>query len=127
MTRLFSNPILTCAILAALLCPHPLTPDQHQAPASRGGSVRQMIQVVATAYTHTGHCTRSGVWPHVGVIATDPAVIPIGTRCWVEGYGPAVAGDTGGDIQGARIDEFKETAAECVKFGRRTVVVWVLK
>lgn len=39
-----------------------------------------------------------------GLIATDPRVIPMGTRVYVEGYGYAVAGDTGGAIKGDKID-----------------------
>ena len=38
------------------------------------------------------------------VIAVDPSVIPLGTKVWVEGYGYAVAGDTGGAIKGNKID-----------------------
>lgn len=39
-----------------------------------------------------------------GLIAVDPRVIPLGTRLYVEGYGYAVAGDTGGVIKGNKID-----------------------
>jgi len=39
-----------------------------------------------------------------GLIAVDPRVIPLGTRVYVEGYGYAVAGDTGGAINGDKID-----------------------
>ncbi len=38
------------------------------------------------------------------VIAVDPKVIPLGSKVWVEGYGEAIAGDTGGAIKGNRID-----------------------
>jgi 3D (Asp-Asp-Asp) domain-containing protein len=39
-----------------------------------------------------------------GVVAVDPRVIPLGSRLFVEGYGYAVAGDTGGAIHGKIID-----------------------
>ncbi len=39
-----------------------------------------------------------------GIVAVDPAVIPIGSRLHVSGYGYAVACDTGGAIQGRIID-----------------------
>ena len=38
--------------------------------------------------------------PNLKVIAVDPSVIPLGSKVWVEGYGYAVAGDTGGAIKG---------------------------
>jgi uncharacterized protein YabE (DUF348 family)/3D (Asp-Asp-Asp) domain-containing protein len=39
-----------------------------------------------------------------GVIAVDPKVIPLGTKMFVEGYGYAIAADTGGAIHGNLID-----------------------
>jgi uncharacterized protein YabE (DUF348 family)/3D (Asp-Asp-Asp) domain-containing protein len=39
-----------------------------------------------------------------GVIAVDPHVIPLGTKMFVEGYGYAIAADTGGAIKGDLID-----------------------
>jgi 3D (Asp-Asp-Asp) domain-containing protein len=39
-----------------------------------------------------------------GIVAVDPAVIPLGTRLYVPGYGFAVAADTGGGIIGNMID-----------------------
>ena len=42
--------------------------------------------------------------PNMKVIAVDPKVIPLGSKVWVEGYGEAIAGDTGGAIKGNRID-----------------------
>ena len=38
------------------------------------------------------------------MIAVDPSVIPLGSKVWVEGYGYAIAGDTGGAIKGMKID-----------------------
>ncbi len=39
-----------------------------------------------------------------GVVAVDPRVIPLGTKLFVDGYGYAVAADTGGAIKGDIID-----------------------
>lgn len=39
-----------------------------------------------------------------GIVAVDRKVIPLGTRMFVEGYGYAVAGDTGSAIKGNKID-----------------------
>lgn len=79
----------------------------------------------ATAYTHTGNPTRTGVMPSRGMVAVDPKVIPLGSKVYVEGYGWATATDTGGDIQGNRIDLFMETEAECWEFGRKNLKIVV--
>jgi len=88
---------------------------------------RQVIEVEATAYTHTGNNTFTGVYPHVGTVAVDPAVIPLGSKLWVEGYGYGIAQDTGGFIKGKRIDLFMDTEEECLRWGRRSVKVYLLE
>ena len=90
------------------------------------GSERVMV-MEATAYTWTGQRTASGTWPAVGTVAVDPEVIPLGTRLWVEGYGEAVALDTGGAIKGNIIDVYLSTEAECWQWGRRMVEVRVIE
>lgn len=79
----------------------------------------------ATAYTWTGCRTATGIWPSRGTIAVDPRVIPLGTELHIEGYGPAVAADTGGAIQGQRIDLYMDTKHECLQWGRRKVEVQI--
>lgn len=65
--------------------------------------------------------------PNIKVISVDPNVIPLGSRVWVEGYGVAIAGDTGGAIKGNRIDVLLPSEAYAAKhWGRRTVKVKVL-
>lgn len=81
----------------------------------------------ATAYTWTGNRTASGTWPAVGTVATDPEVIPLGSRLWIEGYGEAIAADTGGDIKGNWVDLYYPTEAECWEFGSRNVEVRVIE
>ena len=39
-----------------------------------------------------------------GIVAVDPAIIPLGTRMFIPGYGEAVAADTGGAVKGYIID-----------------------
>ncbi len=66
--------------------------------------------------------------PTPKVIAVDPKVIPLGTRVWVEGYGEAIAGDTGGAIKGNRIDVLLPSEKYAASnWGRRTVKVKILK
>lgn len=77
-----------------------------------------------SGYTATGINLKAN--PNTKLIAVDPSVIPLGTKVWVEGYGEAIAGDTGGHIQGNRIDIFVPTKAEAYKWGVRKVKVIIL-
>lgn len=97
---------------------------------SRGGQrldFKEARYMVASAYTYTGYRTASGAKPAVGMAAVDPSVIPLGTRLYVEGYGYAVAADTGGAIKGDRIDLFMEERAQCINWGRKKVKVYILE
>jgi 3D (Asp-Asp-Asp) domain-containing protein len=82
---------------------------------------------IATAYTWTGYRTATGTWPSRGTAAVDPRVIPLGTKLHIEGYGEAIAVDTGGAIQGKRIDVYMDTKDECWQWGRRQVEVQIQK
>ena len=73
-----------------------------------------------------GNLTKMGYEAKPGRIAVDPRVIPLGSRLFVETYGYCVAVDTGGAIKGNRIDLCFETREECIQFGRRKLVVYVL-
>ncbi|QGP92016.1 3D domain protein [Neomoorella glycerini] len=95
-------------------------------PAVTAARAGDTLKVIATAYTHTGNRTATGIWPYRGIVAVDPRVIPLGTRLYVEGYGYAVAQDTGGLIKGNRIDIFVDSEAEAIQWGRRPVTVRIL-
>lgn len=98
------------------------------------------LTVVATAYTanpsenggtHGGRVlTAMGhdltANPNMKMIAVDPKVIPLGSKVWVEGYGEATAGDTGGAIKGNRIDVLVGSDGAANNWGRKTVKVKVL-
>ncbi len=72
------------------------------------------LRVLATSYSAatsgkpTDHpaygITRLGWIARKGIIAVDPSVINLRQKMYVPGYGLAVAGDTGGKIQGKHID-----------------------
>ena len=55
--------------------------------------------------------------PNMKVIAVDPRVIPLGTKVYVEGYGYAVAADTGGAIKGYKIDVIFAIKCGCLPLG----------
>ncbi len=89
------------------------------------------LHVIATAYTAGCYgcsgITATGVPAGHGVVAVDPALIPLGTKLYVPGYGRAVAGDTGGAIRGHRIDLGFNSIGEALRFGRRDITVYVLR
>lgn len=62
--------------------------------------------------------------PHL--VAVDPGLIPLGTRLYIEGYGYALAADTGGVIKGRRLDLLLPTHQAALKFGRRQLTVYRL-
>jgi len=85
------------------------------------------LNVEATAYTYTGNKTATGVEPREGLIAVDPKVIAMGSKVYVQGYGYAIAADTGGAIRGNRIDVFFPTLRQCIDWGRKSVHIYVLQ
>ena len=90
------------------------------------------LTLEATAYTDIPGdrwegITASGAPTFVGMVAVDPRYIPLGTKLYVEGYGVAIAGDTGGAIKGYRIDLFFDDLDEVYEFGRRDRKVYILE
>ncbi|MCU5512541.1 cell wall-binding protein EntB [Bacillus cereus] len=102
-------------------------------------SAKRELTVVATAYTADpsengtyggrvltamGHDLTEN--PNMRIIAVDPKVIPLGSKVWVEGYGEAIAGDTGSAIKGNRIDVLMGSKSKAMNWGRKTVKVKIL-
>jgi 3D (Asp-Asp-Asp) domain-containing protein len=88
-----------------------------------------MLDFEATAYSIKGK-TASGTTTRPGVVAADPAVLPLGSRIRVHDAGPYsgeyLVADTGRAIKGREIDIYIEKQSEAVRFGRRQVRVEVL-
>jgi len=104
--------------------------------ASRGNdSVSKEFYVNSTAYTaNCNGCsgtTATGVNlkanPNAKVIAVDPNVIPLGTKVYVEGYGYAVAADTGSAIKGNKIDVFLSSKSAAYRWGSKRVKIKILE
>ncbi|MFC7320612.1 3D domain-containing protein [Halobacillus campisalis] len=119
-------------------------PKEESAPAEESSNdsseqdtsndVIKEVEAEATAYT--ANCvgcsgvTATGIDlnnnPDQKVIAVDPDVIPLGSKVYVEGYGTAIAGDTGGAINGNRVDLYMQDRGDALDFGRQNVTVQVL-
>lgn len=88
------------------------------------------IYCSATAYCGGG-TTASGLQcvrkpEGISTIAVDPNVIPLGTYVYIDGYGYAVAADTGGAIKGNKIDIYYDYEQECDNWGVKDVKVTIL-
>ncbi len=89
-----------------------------------------------TAYTaEEGAKTSTGTVASRGTVAVDPKIIPYGTKLYIKSadgkfvYGYAEASDTGGALRSGRVivDLYMDTEKECFTFGRRDVIVYILK
>jgi uncharacterized protein YabE (DUF348 family)/3D (Asp-Asp-Asp) domain-containing protein len=124
----------TASVSKAAPAPVQAAAAPKKAAAPTGEPAGREIYVSATAYTaFCAGCsgiTATGINlkanPGLKVIAVDPSVIPLGSKVWVEGYGYAVAGDTGGAIKGNKIDLFMPNKSDALAFGRKQVKVKIL-
>lgn len=114
---------------------------------NRGGdqiSYSSVVRVKATAYCPCRSCTgkdssspgynRTATGTQAkrdpngySTIAVDPRIIPLGTKVYVEGYGFAVAEDTGGAIKGNKIDVYFPSHSEALQWGVKYKNVYILK
>ncbi|MBO0603207.1 LysM peptidoglycan-binding domain-containing protein [Sporosarcina sp. E16_3] len=103
---------------------------------SRSTTTNDVKEFTVTATAYTAYCngcsgiTKTGINlrenSELKVIAVDPNVIKLGTKVHVEGYGYAIAGDTGGAIKGNKIDVFIPTKSEAYKWGRKKVKITIM-
>src|SRR5690625_211042 len=106
-----------------------------QANQTEGSPEGKTISVTSTAYTaECDGCsgvTSTGVDlnanPDAKVIAVDPNVIPLGSKVYVEGYGYATAVDTGGAINGNKIDVHISSKDKALSWGSKTVNVTIVE
>lgn len=118
--------------------PEEVTAEEIFDPDAPPKEYLKKLTMRASAYTsdyastgkYPGHpqfgITSTGMKAGYGVVAVDPNVIELGTRLYIYGYGYCVAGDTGGAIIGDRIDLYLNTSSECLRYGIRTVEVYIL-
>ncbi|TBV85417.1 G5 and 3D domain-containing protein [Lysinibacillus sp. OL1] len=90
--------------------------------------------VIATAYTpYCKGCSGTSATginlrlnPDMKAIAVDPSVIKLGSKVWVEGYGTAIAVDTGGAIKGNKIDILVQSETQAINWGVKRVRIKVI-
>lgn len=109
------------------------SPQIREIEPSRGepkGDIKLLVE--ATGYTKHDEgldgrgITASGTIAEPGVIAADPAVIPLGSKVIIPGYGIATVEDTGGAIKGNKIDLCFATQEEAYEWGRKIVTITIL-
>lgn len=115
--------LTACLALALLL----LNAVAFAAEAPQG----EPVQVIATAYSahDPGNSARTatGTLVRRGVIAVDPDFLPLGSLVFIPGYGNAAAEDVGGGVRGNLIDIAFDTHEEALRFGRRSLTIYVLR
>ncbi|HLR08594.1 MAG TPA: ubiquitin-like domain-containing protein [Bacillota bacterium] len=112
------------------------TNEAEQKATNRADSESDKKEWTMTATAYTANCggcsgqTATGINlqdnPNRKVVAVDPSVIPLGSKVWVEGYGEAVAGDTGGAISGNRIDVHVPSQSDANRYGWQQVKVKII-
>lgn len=100
-------------VLALLLASTCAAPNSHTVAASRERQTTRLLSV--TSYCATGHRTASGVWPRVGMAASN--LYPLGTRLYVPGWGAVTVIDRVGAH--SDLDLFAPSCAAAVRWGRR--------
>ena len=93
------------------------------------GFIPTTMRMKATAYCQHG-TTKSGTRARTGIVAADPAVLPVGTvlRLLDSAYsGVYTVMDTGSAVKGRHIDIFIPDCAAAEQFGERNVRVRVIR
>lgn len=111
------------------LTPNALNDDSSLAGAPE--NYKKVLNMTATAYA--SGVKDNGKWNDLtyvggkvqkGVAAVDPAIIPMGTKLWIEGYGEALAVDQG--IKENRIDLAFNDRQEALDYGIQNIKVYIL-
>jgi 3D (Asp-Asp-Asp) domain-containing protein len=118
---------LAVSLVVLSACAHRTPPaPAPQAPARAAAPLR----FTATAYCLTG-ITASGVPVSKGVVAADPAVLPLGTVIRIAGAasynGTYRVLDTGARVRRRTVDLYIPDCGAARRFGRRSVQVTVIR
>lgn len=106
----------------------PAEPAQPAAEQQSGRTVTVEATAYSTNQPELSDTTYTGINlnENPNVIAVDPSVIPLGSTVYVPGQGTFIAGDTGSDIQGNRIDVHMTNLDAAYQFGRQTMEVQII-
>jgi len=89
------------------------------------------VRMEATAFVRHSTPTAAGTVPHNGIVAADPALLPLGSIIRIADAGAYdgvyTVTDTGSKIVGRHIDICVRTAAAARRFGKRNVLVRLLR
>lgn len=105
--------------------------EQNETTQVKANATGKTLTVEATAYSTNQPSMSNLTFTEINldinpnVIAVDPSFIPLGSTVYIEGYGTFIAGDTGGDIVGNRIDVHMTNLDNAIAFGRKTMEVVV--
>lgn len=88
------------------------------------------MRMEARAFVGKSRPTASGTIAHQGIVAADPAVLPLGSSIRIRRAGAFdgvyTVTDTGPGVVGPRIDIYVTNAAKARRFGKKAVLVQVL-
>ncbi|WP_110114824.1 3D domain-containing protein [Bacillus sp. CGMCC 1.16541] len=134
-TVIFPNQSLTVSKSVSTTTKPVVQPKVKAVSSTPAPPVVKELTVQATAYTAScagcSGITATGINlkanPNQKVISVDPKVIPLGSKVYVEGYGEAIAGDTGSAVKGNKIDVFIPSKQRAIQWGVKTVKVKILK
>jgi len=124
-----------CILLATVVGSYACAGNVRPKPAPPTAPAASVAPSPVMSFRATAYCkgtvTAAGMAPAEGMVAADPAVLPLGSRIRLTGLtarydGDYVVRDTGAAVRGRRIDLYIRDCREAVKFGRRSVAVSVL-
>ena len=94
-------------------------------PVYTGGKLKGQRKRVGI--TADGTKARQVRWTRKGTIAADTTKYPFGTKMYVPGYGWGEVHDIGSAIKGNHIDIFFRSHKAAMKWGRKVLVVTVIR
>ena len=134
-----SRVVLVAAVLIFAACQQPQAPEVTRPPIAKKAPAPKTVsrpalktptRFSATAYAIEG-ITKAGTRARRGIVAADPRVLPLNSKIRVTGAGSYsglyLVEDTGPAVKGRIIDIKVGSTPEAIKFGRRNVMVEVLR